>query len=157
VFGGVGNLWGTLVGALSLGVVNKILEPVAGAVLEVESVLVCAFAVPIIDAPTAPPTTAPPISAALTTALRKLFIAASPVRGEHPISSGARSPCGSTLTTSGDAPASSPRTRHVCNNLVPVVGPPIGRAGVTLAAMDRTTAAASVAGVVRDTADRCRP
>jgi urea transport system permease protein len=33
VFGGVGNLWGTLVGALSLGVVNKILEPVAGAVL----------------------------------------------------------------------------------------------------------------------------
>jgi urea transport system permease protein len=33
VFGGVGNLWGTLVGALSLGVANKILEPVAGAVL----------------------------------------------------------------------------------------------------------------------------
>ena len=33
VFGGVGNLWGTLVGALSLGIVNKILEPVAGAVL----------------------------------------------------------------------------------------------------------------------------
>jgi urea transport system permease protein len=33
VFGGVGNLWGTLVGALSLGVVNKILEPIAGAVL----------------------------------------------------------------------------------------------------------------------------
>ena len=33
VFGGVGNLWGTLVGALSLGVVNKLLEPVAGAIL----------------------------------------------------------------------------------------------------------------------------
>lgn len=33
VFGGVGNLWGTLVGALSLGVVNKFLEPYAGAVL----------------------------------------------------------------------------------------------------------------------------
>ena len=33
VFGGVGNLWGTLVGALSLGVVNKILEPFSGAVL----------------------------------------------------------------------------------------------------------------------------
>ena len=33
VFGGVGNLWGTLVGALTLGVVNKFLEPFAGAVL----------------------------------------------------------------------------------------------------------------------------
>ncbi len=33
VFGGVGNLLGTLVGALSLGVVNKMLEPVAGAIL----------------------------------------------------------------------------------------------------------------------------
>ena len=33
VFGGVGNLWGTLVGAMSLGVANKLLEPVAGAVL----------------------------------------------------------------------------------------------------------------------------
>ena len=33
VFGGVGNLWGTLVGAVSLGVVNKLLEPWAGAVL----------------------------------------------------------------------------------------------------------------------------
>ena len=33
VFGGVGNLWGTLVGALSLGVVNKFLEPISGAVL----------------------------------------------------------------------------------------------------------------------------
>ena len=33
VFGGVGNLWGTLVGALTLGVANKFLEPVAGAVL----------------------------------------------------------------------------------------------------------------------------
>ena len=33
VFGGVGNLWGTLVAGLSLGVMNKILEPVAGAVV----------------------------------------------------------------------------------------------------------------------------
>ncbi|MGI4954522.1 MAG: urea ABC transporter permease subunit UrtB [Janthinobacterium lividum] len=33
VFGGVGNLWGTALSALTLGVVNKFLEPVAGAVL----------------------------------------------------------------------------------------------------------------------------
>jgi urea transport system permease protein len=33
VFGGVGNLMGTLVGALSLGIVNKVLEPFAGAIL----------------------------------------------------------------------------------------------------------------------------
>jgi urea transport system permease protein len=33
VFGGVGNIWGTLVGALSLGIANKFLEPFAGAVL----------------------------------------------------------------------------------------------------------------------------
>jgi urea transport system permease protein len=33
VFGGVGNLWGTLVSALTLGIVNKFLEPFAGAVL----------------------------------------------------------------------------------------------------------------------------
>lgn len=33
VFGGVGNLWGTLVGAFSLGIFNKFLEPVTGAVL----------------------------------------------------------------------------------------------------------------------------
>jgi len=33
VFGGVGNLWGTLIGALSLGIVNKFMEPYAGAVL----------------------------------------------------------------------------------------------------------------------------
>ncbi len=33
VFGGVGNLWGTVVAALTLGIVNKFLEPVAGAVL----------------------------------------------------------------------------------------------------------------------------
>jgi urea transport system permease protein len=33
VFGGVGNLWGTLVGALTLGIANKFLEPYAGAVL----------------------------------------------------------------------------------------------------------------------------
>ncbi|WP_119270206.1 urea ABC transporter permease subunit UrtB [Taklimakanibacter deserti] len=33
VFGGVGNLWGTLVAALTLGIANKFLEPFAGAVL----------------------------------------------------------------------------------------------------------------------------
>jgi urea transport system permease protein len=33
VFGGVGNLWGVVVGAFSLGLVNKFLEPMAGAVL----------------------------------------------------------------------------------------------------------------------------
>ena len=33
VFGGVGNLWGTLLGAGLLGVANKFLEPFAGAVL----------------------------------------------------------------------------------------------------------------------------
>ena len=33
VFGGVGNLWGTLVAGLSLGVANKVLEPWSGAVL----------------------------------------------------------------------------------------------------------------------------
>jgi len=33
VFGGVGNLWGTLVCAFSLGLLNKFLEPYAGAVL----------------------------------------------------------------------------------------------------------------------------
>jgi urea transport system permease protein len=40
VFGGVGNLWGTLVGALSLGVANKFLEPYAGAVLAKIAILV---------------------------------------------------------------------------------------------------------------------
>jgi len=33
VFGGVGNLWGTLTAAFSLGIANKLLEPMAGAVL----------------------------------------------------------------------------------------------------------------------------
>ncbi len=40
VFGGVGNLWGTLVGALSLGITNKFLEPYTGAVLAKILVLV---------------------------------------------------------------------------------------------------------------------
>ncbi|MCP5142545.1 MAG: urea ABC transporter permease subunit UrtB [Gammaproteobacteria bacterium] len=40
VFGGVGNLWGTLVAGLSLGVANKILEPWSGAVLAKILVLV---------------------------------------------------------------------------------------------------------------------
>jgi urea transport system permease protein len=33
VFGGVGSLWGTLVSAFALGIANKLLEPMAGAVL----------------------------------------------------------------------------------------------------------------------------
>ena len=40
VLGGVGNIAGTVVGALSLGVVNKLLEPVAGAVLGKIGVLI---------------------------------------------------------------------------------------------------------------------
>nr|VFJ52390.1 MAG: amino acid/amide ABC transporter membrane protein 1, HAAT family [Candidatus Kentron sp. FW] len=40
VFSGVGNLWGTFVGAMSLGVVSKFLEPWAGAVLAKIIVLV---------------------------------------------------------------------------------------------------------------------
>jgi len=40
VFGGVGNLWGTLVAAMTLGVANKLLEPFAGAVLAKIALLV---------------------------------------------------------------------------------------------------------------------
>jgi len=40
VFGGVGNLWGTLISGMSLGVINKLLEPYAGAVLAKILVLV---------------------------------------------------------------------------------------------------------------------
>jgi urea transport system permease protein len=40
VFGGVGNLWGTLAGGLAMGVVNQLLEPYAGAVLAKIVVLV---------------------------------------------------------------------------------------------------------------------
>ncbi|MEL6478216.1 MAG: urea ABC transporter permease subunit UrtB [Pseudomonadota bacterium] len=40
VFGGVGNLWGALAGAFTLGIVNKFLEPYAGAVLAKVLVLV---------------------------------------------------------------------------------------------------------------------
>ncbi len=40
VFGGVGNLWGTLVGSFLLGIANKFLEPVAGAVLGKIAILV---------------------------------------------------------------------------------------------------------------------
>ena len=40
VFGGVGNLWGTQLGGNALGVVNKLLEPVSGAVLAKIFVLV---------------------------------------------------------------------------------------------------------------------
>jgi urea transport system permease protein len=40
VFGGVGNLWGSLIGGMSLGIVNKLLEPYSGAVLAKIFVLV---------------------------------------------------------------------------------------------------------------------
>ena len=40
VFGGVGNLWGTLVGAFTLGIANKFLEPYAGAVLGKIAILI---------------------------------------------------------------------------------------------------------------------
>jgi len=40
VFGGVGNVWGTEIGGNALGVVNKVLEPYAGAVLAKIFVLV---------------------------------------------------------------------------------------------------------------------
>ncbi|SFH16447.1 urea ABC transporter permease subunit UrtB [Modicisalibacter xianhensis] len=40
VFGGVGNLWGTLVAGMSLGVINQVIEPWAGAVLAKIIVLV---------------------------------------------------------------------------------------------------------------------
>jgi urea transport system permease protein len=43
VFGGVGSLFGTLVGAFGLGLVNKLLEPWAGAVLAKVFVLVAAM------------------------------------------------------------------------------------------------------------------
>jgi len=41
VFGGVGNLWGTLVAAFTLGIANKFIEPITGAVLA--SILVLVF------------------------------------------------------------------------------------------------------------------
>ncbi|MDD2870274.1 urea ABC transporter permease subunit UrtB [Neomegalonema sp.] len=40
VFGGVGNLWGALVGAMTLGIANKFLEPYWGAVLAKIAILV---------------------------------------------------------------------------------------------------------------------
>ncbi|MEA3411712.1 MAG: urea ABC transporter permease subunit UrtB [Pseudomonadota bacterium] len=47
VFGGVGNLWGTLVGSMTLGVANKFLEPWAGAVLA--KILVLVFIIAFIQ------------------------------------------------------------------------------------------------------------
>ena len=41
VFGGVGNLWGTLVAGFSLGIANKFIEPITGAVLA--SIIVLIF------------------------------------------------------------------------------------------------------------------
>jgi urea transport system permease protein len=40
VFGGVGNIWGAQMGGLSMGVVNELLEPYAGAVLAKIAILV---------------------------------------------------------------------------------------------------------------------
>ncbi|MFP6775434.1 MAG: urea ABC transporter permease subunit UrtB [PS1 clade bacterium] len=40
VFGGVGNIWGTLISGFSLGIINKFLEPWAGAVLAKVLILV---------------------------------------------------------------------------------------------------------------------
>ena len=40
VFGGVGSLWGSMIGGMSMGVVNKLLEPYSGAVLAKILVLV---------------------------------------------------------------------------------------------------------------------
>uniref|UniRef100_UPI0040471170 urea ABC transporter permease subunit UrtB n=1 Tax=Aliarcobacter sp. TaxID=2321116 RepID=UPI0040471170 len=40
VFGGVGNLWGTLIAAFTLGEINKFIEPLAGAVLAKVIILV---------------------------------------------------------------------------------------------------------------------
>ncbi|MDZ7820058.1 MAG: urea ABC transporter permease subunit UrtB [Aliarcobacter sp.] len=40
VFGGVGNLWGTLIAAFTLGEINKFIEPLAGAVLAKVLILV---------------------------------------------------------------------------------------------------------------------
>jgi urea transport system permease protein len=40
VFGGVGNLWGALIGGLTMGIVNQVLEPMAGAVLAKIAVLI---------------------------------------------------------------------------------------------------------------------
>lgn len=40
VFGGIGNLWGTLVSAMTLGIVNKFLEPITGPVLATIIVLI---------------------------------------------------------------------------------------------------------------------
>jgi urea transport system permease protein len=40
VFGGVGSLWGSLIGGMSMGIVNNLLEPYAGAVLAKIFVLV---------------------------------------------------------------------------------------------------------------------
>ena len=40
VFGGVGNLWGTLIASFTLGEINKFIEPLAGAILAKVIILV---------------------------------------------------------------------------------------------------------------------
>lgn len=47
VFGGVGNLWGTLIGGMTLGVANKFMEPWAGAILA--KILVLVFLIAFIQ------------------------------------------------------------------------------------------------------------
>ena len=47
VFGGVGNLWGTLIGGMTLGVANKLMEPWAGAILA--KILVLVFIIAFIQ------------------------------------------------------------------------------------------------------------
>jgi len=47
VFGGVGNLWGTLVAGMTLGVANKVMEPWAGAILA--KILVLVFLIAFIQ------------------------------------------------------------------------------------------------------------
>ncbi len=47
VFGGVGNLWGTLIGGMTLGVANKLMEPWAGAILA--KILVLVFLIAFIQ------------------------------------------------------------------------------------------------------------
>lgn len=41
VFGGSGNIWGTMVAGMTLGIANKVMEPLAGAMLAKIIILVC--------------------------------------------------------------------------------------------------------------------
>jgi type IV pilus assembly protein PilC len=50
VFGGVGNLWGALIGGMSMGIVNMLLEPYSGAVLAKIFVLVAIIVLKVVPA-----------------------------------------------------------------------------------------------------------